>query len=194
MTNGSNNVAQEKWRKLTWRAAPPCRVGATVPPSRISTFSVHSPVAPATFTWLGCLRPVLLGPVDKLTPEPVHQPVSTGFPSGLITVASPQVRKGASPRGGARLQACRVAIHGDMSLQHDQALVSAPASRSFRAKTHESNEIASVMWGVLTRVRPAPSTQTIENKRTILRHRPRAPRKTEISPYMRHSATLCDIL
>ena len=56
--------------------------------------------------------------------------------------------------------------------------------RLFGAKTHESNEIAPVMWGVVTRVRPAPSTQTIENKSTILRHRARGPRKTEISPYM----------
>ena len=40
------------------------------------------------------------------------------------------------------------------------------------------------MRGVVTRVRPAPSAQTIENKRTILRHRARAPRKTEISPYL----------
>ena len=50
-------------------------------------------------------------------------------------------------------------------------------SRLIRAKTHESNEIAPAMWGVLTRVRPARSTQTIENKRAILRHRARAPRK-----------------
>ena len=56
--------------------------------------------------------------------------------------------------------------------------------RSPRANTHESNEIAPVMWGVLTRLRPAPSTQTIENKRTILRHPPRAPRKTGITRYL----------
>ena len=30
---------------------------------------VPSPVARATFRWLGLPRPVLLGPVDKLTPE-----------------------------------------------------------------------------------------------------------------------------
>ena len=83
-----------------------------------------------------------------------------------------------------------VATYLCSSLRHVFAAWSkAPASRSSRAKTHESNEIAPGMWGVVTRVRPATSTQTIENKRTILRHRPRTPRKTEISPYMRHSAT-----
>ena len=77
-----------------------------------------------------------------------------------------------------------------MSLQHGQPRRRrCRPSRPIRAKTHESNDIAPAMWGVVTRTRPAPSTQTIENKRTILRHRARGPRKTEISPYMRHSAT-----
>ena len=72
-----------------------------------------------------------------------------------------------------------------MSLQHGQPrLRLCRPSRSGGVNTHESNEIAPVMWGVVTRIRPAPSTQTIENKRTILRHRARGPRKTEISPYM----------
>ena len=106
-------------------------------------------------------------------------------------------------RSGARLQTCRVAIRGDiifaapcgMSLQHSQPRRGrCRPSRSGSVNTHESNEIAPVMWGVVTRVRPAPSTQTIENKRTILRHRPRTPRKTEIYHYMRHFATFCDIL
>ena len=74
-----------------WRTAPPRRVG-TAPTSRDSKSSVHGPVSRATFTWLGCLRPVPLGPVDKLTPELVLQPVSTGFPAGLITAASPTWR------------------------------------------------------------------------------------------------------
>ena len=69
------------------------------------------------------------------------------------------------------------------SLQHGQRRRRRP-SRSGGVNTRESNEIAPVMWGVVTRVRPAPSTQTIENKRTILRHRARGPRKTEISPYL----------
>ena len=56
--------------------------------------------------------------------------------------------------------------------------------RSGGVNTRESNEIAPGMWGVVTWFRPAPSTQTIENKRTILRHRAPTPRKTEISPYM----------
>ena len=82
-----------------------------------------------------------------------------------------------------------VAGEGDISLRLVSAAWSkAPASllpsRSGRVKTRESNEIAPVMWGVVTRVRPAPSTQTIENKRTVLRHRPRNPRKTQITPYM----------
>ena len=74
-----------------------------------------------------------------------------------------------------------------MSLQHGQRRRRRPhPSRSsgamrvlrlFGAKTHESNEIASAMSGVLTRVRAAFSTQTIENKRIIFRHRHRAPRK-----------------
>ena len=82
-----------------------------------------------------------------------------------------------------------------MSLQHGQRRRRrCRLSRSGGVNTRESNEIAPVMWGVVTRVRPAPSTQTIENKRTILRHRPPAPRKTGITPYMRHSATFCDIL
>ena len=70
-----------------------------------------------------------------------------------------------------------------MSLQHLQRR-RRRCRRSGGVNTRESNEIAPVMWGVVTRVRPAPSTQTIENKRTILRHRARGPRKTEISPYM----------
>ena len=53
------------------------------------------PAARATFTWLGFLRPVLLGPVDNIPLERVPQPVSTGFHSALITTASRQVRKGA---------------------------------------------------------------------------------------------------
>ena len=53
------------------------------------------PAARATFTWLGCLRPVLLGPVDKIPLDLVPQPVSTGFHSALTTTASRQVRKGA---------------------------------------------------------------------------------------------------
>ena len=77
-----------------------------------------------------------------------------------------------------------------MSLQHGQRRRRrCRLSRSGGVNTRESNEIAPVMWGVVTRVRPAPSTQTIENKRTILRHRPPAPRKTGITPYMRHPAT-----
>ena len=77
-----------------------------------------------------------------------------------------------------------------MSLQHGQRYQRrCRPSRSDGANTREFNEIAPGMWGVLTRARPAPSTQTIENKRTILRHRPRTPRKTEIYQYMRHSAT-----
>ena len=72
-----------------------------------------------------------------------------------------------------------------MSLQHGQPrLRLCRPSRSGGVNTHESNEIAPGMWGVVTRVRPATSTQTIENKRIILRHLPRTPRKTEISPYM----------
>ena len=82
-----------------------------------------------------------------------------------------------------------------MSLRHGQRRRRrCRLSRSGGVNTRESNEIAPVMWGVVTRVRPAPSTQITENKRTILRHRPPAPRKTGITPYMRHSATFCDIL
>ena len=92
-----------------------------------------------------------------------------------------------------------VAGEGDISLQHvfaawSKAPASAPRQPLIRAKVHESNEIALVMSGVLTRVRPAPSTQTIENKRIILRHRARPPRKQGKYPYMRHFATFCDIL
>ena len=64
-------------------------------------------------------------------------------------------------------------------------------SRSDGANTHESNEIVPAMWGVVTQIRPAPSTQTIENKRAILRHRARGPRKTEIEnkrAILRHRA------
>ena len=43
------------------------------------------------------------------------------------------------------------------------------------------------MWGVVTRVRPAPSTQTIENKRTI---EPEAPEKRTFPVYL----TKCDIM
>ena len=42
------------------------------------------PAARATFTWLGFLRPVLLGPVDKIPLDLVLQPVSTGF--GGLTI------------------------------------------------------------------------------------------------------------
>ena len=38
-----------------------------------------TPIDAATFTWLGLLRPVLLGPVAGSPPEFVPQPVSTGF-------------------------------------------------------------------------------------------------------------------
>ena len=82
-----------------------------------------------------------------------------------------------------------------MSSQHGQRRQRrCRPSRSGGVNTHESNEIAPGMSGVLTRVLPAPSTQTIENKRTILRHRARAPRKQGNIPYMRHFTTFCDIL
>ena len=44
-----------------------------------------TPKKPATFTWLGLLRPVLLGPVAGSPPEFVPQPVSTGFRPALAT-------------------------------------------------------------------------------------------------------------
>ena len=79
-----------------------------------------------------------------------------------------------------------------MSLHHGQPRGRrCRPSRSGGVNTREFNEIAPGMWGVVTRARPAPSTQTIENKRTILRHRPRAPRKQGNYPVY---ATKCDIL
>ena len=116
---------------------------------------------------------------------------TTRVPTWTTRVATPNVahvsRRAVSPFVATYLRST--------SLQHGQPRrCRCRLSRSGRVNTHESNEIALGMSGVLTRVRPAPSTQTIENKGTILRHRARTPRKTEISPYMRHSGTFCDIL
>ena len=115
---------------------------------------------------------------------------TTRVPTWTTRVAAPGVARVSRRAVSPFVATCLCS----MSLQHGQPRRRrCRPSRSGGVNTHESNEIAPAMSGVLTRVRPAPSTQTIENKRTILRHRPRNPRKTEISPYMRHSATFCDI-
>ena len=80
-------------------------------------------------------------------------------------------KKGGDKRCGARLQTCRVAIAGDMSLPASRPPCRPRVRRSVSDKNTQNHTKTSHFVREFDTGTPASSTQTIENKDTIRQHR-----------------------
>ena len=92
---------------------------------------------------------------------------------------------------GARLQTCRVAIRGDMSLRATSTPVSPPGQPACHRQKQQNPTKIATLSGSVTPAQPAPSTQTIENRNTI---RFRRRQNAQSGKSSRNPAKLCQIV